>query len=274
MKSNSSSVYEPINEVIARVIESPKYSSISQTLIRRIAILELEKRKKIRETVKAVKNKLHQVGGSYLDRAVDYKSCKTILQTAYRQGNEDFRQACKQVMCYHSSSRERLPDLDRFYLEILADIPAVKRVIDIACGFHPLAIPWMDLPTAVEYIAVDIYYDMIDFINWYLTLIGVRGSAYVSDVINTHPSEEADVAFVLKTIPCLEQVEKTIGIKLLDGIQAKYIIVSFPKQSLGGRRDKGMQENYANRFYEIIANRTWTVKTYGFTNEMVYVVRK
>jgi len=274
MKGKLISEYDTVDEVISKVIDSPQYRYISQALIKRIALSELEKRRNLRETVKAVKNKLHQVGGAYLDRAIDYESYMDILQTAYHQGAEKFRQACKHVMCYHSSTRERLPDLDRFYREILADIPAVKRIIDLACGFHPLAIPWMGLPADVEYIAVDIYRDMIDFINWYLSLICIRGSAHVRDVIGTFPTDEADVAFVLKTLPCLEQVDKSIGIKLLDGLPVKYIIVSFPKQSLTGRRDKGMHANYANRFLEIFGNKAWTVKSYGFTNELVYVVKK
>ena len=108
----------------------------------------------------------------------------------------------------------------------------------------------MGLPDDVEYFAIDIYEDMIDFINQYMKLTGISGSAVVGDVIANCPTQAVDIAFVLKTIPCLEQVDKTAGVELLNHLQAKNIVVSFPVHSLGGRRNKGMLENYTRRFQE------------------------
>lgn len=274
MKSKYEPTGDPIDQLVAKVIESPKYATINQGLIRRIAVQEFEKRNNLREAMKSIKNKLHQVGGAYLDRPMDYPLFLMELTTAFHEGKEEFRRVCQRVMCYHSSTRERLPELDWFYRNLLVDLPPVRHVIDVACGLNPLAIPWMGLSGEVEYIAIDIYSDMMNFISQYMTLIGVQGSAVVGDVLGYSLPFEADVAFVLKTIPCLEQVDKNAGAYLLDGLQAKYIIVSFPVHSLGGRRDKGMLVNYANRFKEITINRHWSVKRYEYKTELVFVVRK
>jgi 16S rRNA (guanine(1405)-N(7))-methyltransferase len=274
MKSRSDILDNPVDQIVAKVKESAKYRTVSESLIRRVASQELAKRDNLREAVKATRSKLHQVGGAYLDHPVDYDSCLGELRTAFTAGKEKFLQACQQVMCYHSSTRERLPILDRFYSTILAELPPPHRVLDVACGLNPLAIPWMGLTKHVEYLAVDIYSNMIDFINQYMSLIGMHGDAVVGDVIADCPTSLVDVAFILKTIPCLEQVDKNAGARLLNCIQAKHIIVSFPIRSLGGRRDKGMVKNYTQRFNEIVADKNWSIQRFEFPSEIVFRVSK
>ena len=268
------STNDPVERIVAWVKESPKYRTISETLVRRIAEREFDKRKDLRDAVKATRNKLHQVGGAYLDRPVNYDDCLTELNEAYFKGKEYFLRACRQVMCYHSSTRERLPDIDRFFQALLAELPPARRVLDVACGLNPLAIPWMGLPKEVEYIAIDIYSDMIHFINQFMDIAGIRGSARVGDVMTDCPTFPVDIAFVLKTIPCLEQVDKDAGIRLLSSLQAKFIVVSFPVHSLGGRRGKGMLENYTKRFSEIMVNKDWYVRRFEFSSELVFIVSK
>jgi 16S rRNA (guanine(1405)-N(7))-methyltransferase len=265
---------DPVEEIITKVKEGSRYCSINEVLIRHIAAQEYAKRNNFREAVKATRNKLHQVGGAYLDRPVDYDNCLAELKAAFVKGKDDYLGVCKQVMCYHSSTRERLPDIDRFYHTLLAELPPARRILDVACGFNPLAIPWMGLPEDVEYIAVDIYSDMINFLNHFMGLSGIRGSACVGDAIMDCPTVPVDIAFVLKTIPCLEQVDKNAGVRLLSNLQANHIIVSFPVHSLGGRRGKGMLENYTQRFYEIMVDKDWYVREFKFSSELVFIVSK
>ena len=56
------------------------------------------------------------------------------------------------------------------------------------------------------------------------------------------------------------------------GCRARYLAVSFPAKSLGGR-SKGMVENYSARFEELIAGRGWQVLgELEFSTELVFVV--
>jgi 16S rRNA (guanine(1405)-N(7))-methyltransferase len=274
MKSEIELTNGLVDQLLARVKENPKYRFINEPLIRRIGENELEKRLNLKEAVKATRNKLHQIGGAYIDHPINYTDCLSGLISAYTAGNEPFLQECRRVMCYHSSTRERLPYIEDFYHTILAGLPPARRVLDIACGLNPLAFPWMGLPVNVDYLAFDIYGDMIHFINEYMNLVGINGSAYAGDVISNCPAQQIDIAFVLKTIPCLEQVDKNAGVHLLKNIQAKHLVISFPVHSLGGRRDKGMLENYTRRFYEILAEKDWPVKRYEYPGELVFVVSK
>jgi 16S rRNA (guanine(1405)-N(7))-methyltransferase len=155
----------------------------------------------------------------------------------------------------------------------MAKLGPISSVLDIACGFNPLAIPWMNLLPGSEYFALDIYGDMLEFLNEAIPILGVNGAAWTADVVQSPPDRSVDVAFILKTLPCLEQTDRRAGLRLLDSLQARILLVSFPVSSLGGRQ-KGMPENYAARFREMISARPWTVEHLEFETELVFFVNK
>jgi 16S rRNA (guanine(1405)-N(7))-methyltransferase len=173
-----------IAELIQAVQSSQKYAAISGAMIRSIGLRELAARRNLKEAIKATKNKLHQVAGAYLDARLPYDDWLALLgAAAARQGdketrrqadvaiddsqslifNSQFRQACLTIMRYHASTRERLPILESFYATTLASLGPVRSVLDLACGFNPLALPWMPLAPDTRYPASDIYADMIAF---------------------------------------------------------------------------------------------------------------
>jgi 16S rRNA (guanine(1405)-N(7))-methyltransferase len=265
---------DQLEKLVATVLSSSKYKDVSHDLIRSIGSRELAKRSSIKEAVKATKNKLHQVGGAYFTDKEDYSRWLTELERLYHSGNQDaFLAYVQKVMSYHASTRERLPILDQFYSTILADLPPIHRILDVACGFNPLALPWMPLSQPVEYYAYDIYKDMLDFLAGFMSLIQVHGQAQVCDIIQSCPTTPVDLAFVLKAIPCLEQLDKSAGTTLLHRINARYIVVSFPVHSLGGRT-KGMEANYEARFRSSIANTTWSIKKFDFPTELAFLLGK
>jgi 16S rRNA (guanine(1405)-N(7))-methyltransferase len=246
---------------------------VSEDLIRAIGAQELARRTSFKEAVKAAKNKLHQVGGAYLVAKHDYATWLNDLAHLAQSGEQPaFLAYLKGIMSHHASTRERLPILEHFYHTILADLPPVHSVLDIACGLNPLALPWMPLAGPVEYYAYDIYQDMVDFLTQCLPLLPARGRAGVCNVIQACPAHAVDLAFVLKTIPCLEQVEKAAGARLLQAINARTIVVSFPVQSLGGRA-RGMQAHYAASFSALV-DPAWSITRFAFASELVFLVTK
>jgi 16S rRNA (guanine(1405)-N(7))-methyltransferase len=187
---------------------------------------------------------------------------------------EGLRPVCAAVMRQHASTRERLPILEEFYTTTLAGIAPVHRLLDVACGFNPLAIPWMPLAPDAEYYACDIYEDLIAFVNEFFSLAGVRGRAEVADVATSLPRTPAvDVALLLKTLPCLEQTDRSASLRLLETIPAAHLLVSFPVRSLGGRQ-KGMIGHYEAHFRELIAGKSWPVQRFEFATELAFLVRK
>jgi 16S rRNA (guanine(1405)-N(7))-methyltransferase len=161
-------------------------------------------------------------------------------------------------------------------------------VLDVACGLNPLTIPWMPLAPKAEYTAVDVAGSMMQFLHEYLLLVPVQGQAYQVDVLNNlvmrtslalesmikfPPAGVFDLALVLKTIPCLEQVDKSAGQRILENVRARYMLVSFPGRSLGGR-SKGMVENYEAHFMDLIDGKNWLIRRYEFPGELAFRVEK
>jgi 16S rRNA (guanine(1405)-N(7))-methyltransferase len=256
------------------VLASAKYKNVCPDFVRSIGSSELAKRRNLKEAIKSTKAKLHQVGGAYLDSKINYAAWLDELRRASQSKNrDDFLKACARILSHHSSTKERLPILDQFYTTILADLPQIQTVLDLACGLNPLSIPWMPLAANVEYYAYDIYQDMIDFLNEFMALSNTKGQAELCDVIQACPPRQADLAFILKALPCLEQVDKSASLRLLDTIKADYVLVSFPVHSLAGK-NKGMAVNYEARFRELVGHNDWEIKRFEFATELAFLVTK
>ncbi len=129
----------------------------------------------------------------------------------------------------------------------------------------------MPFDDQVEYLAFDIYADAMDFIQDFMGIASINGRSEVRDVLQNLPTEPVDLAFILKTLPCLEQLDKTATATLLDSIQARYLLISYPVTSLGGRR-KGMITNYDAHFHSIMTDRAWSTKRFEFSTELAFLV--
>lgn len=265
---------ERLDELVRAVSKSSKYRHVCQDLIRHIGERELTIRRNVREAIKATKSKLHQVGGAYWAGDLNYaQALDKLRRAAALRDSDELRQVCAELMSQHVSTRERVTILDQFYAATLAGIGPVRVVLDLACGLNPLAISWMSLDERAEYYACDVYVDMIEFIRESLALLGVQGRAEARDVTRSIPTQRADLALILKTIPCLEQIEKDAGRRLLETVNADHVLVSFPVHSLGGR-SKGMLENYEARFRELVRDKAWPVQRFEFSTELAFLVTK
>ena len=101
----------------------------------------------------------------------------------------------------------------------------------------------------------------------------VAGRAEVRDVVGRPPDEAADLALILKTLPCLEAIDRRAPERLLDAIAAPRLLVSFPAQSLGGRR-KGMAAHYEAQFRRLLDARGWPAERFAFATELAFLVEK
>lgn len=263
---------EQLERLVSEVLKSAKYADIDPGLVARIGASELDKGRRFKEAVKAAKNKLHQVGGAYLSAAPQYPAWLGELSAAH--DDDSLKAACREIMSFHASTSERLPLLGDFYAQIFDSLPPVESVLDVACGLNPLALPWMPLAEGTRYHACDMYADMVGFLNAFFShdLVRVRGVAVMCDVVGAPPAGAYDLALILKAIPCLEQIDKQAGVRLLDGVNARFLAVSFPARSLGGRH-KGMLETYQAHFEDLTAGRGWLeLARLQFETELVFVM--
>lgn len=260
-----------VAEVAAAVLASAKYRDIAPALVRSLAARELAGGVRPKDAIKAVKNKLHQVGGAYQAEPLPVNRWLDEVRAALPGG--DLRPLCRAMMARHASTRERLGVLDDFYRTLFADLPPIGALLDLACGLNPLALPWMQLPAGAVYWACDIYAGQAAFLNRWFALAGQRGEAFVCDLTTGVPPHQADVALLLKALPCLQQLDRGIGLRLLDAIDAPTLIVSYPAHSLGGRKH-GMPAHYAAAFAALVAGKPWRIDTFAFAGELVYRIRR
>jgi 16S rRNA (guanine(1405)-N(7))-methyltransferase len=264
---------EQLGSLLKAVRRSRKYRHIHEDLVVSIGSKELSKEKSLQDAVKATKSKLHQVCGAYFAGRPDYDRWTKELREALTIGEEAFRLKCQEIMGLHSSTRERLPFLDEFYSKIFSHLPPIHSIVDMACGFNPLAIPWMPVEEGARYQAYDVYYDLVEFLNEFMGISGVDGMAEARDITLRPPEDGADLALILYSIPCLDKIDGSASGRLLDSIDARHLVVSFPIRTLGGVR-KGMREHYAKRFDQLMEGRSWETSNLNFDTELVYLIEK
>ncbi len=268
-----------LEEIVAAVAASKKYRSVCTDTIRRIAERELSSHGNVKVAAKATKRRLHQVYGAF-EQDFDYKAAYQRLQNAYELDSVDeIRTACRYVLGRHSSTRERLPHLDRFYRDIFEITGQPSLLLDLGCGLNPLALPWMGLipgqtpeqAPGIRYVPLDIDADRVCFLNHYLPLAGLEPLARCQDVLSHPPGDAADVTLLLKMSPTLERQEPGATLSLIEQLNAPYVVVSFAIRSLGGR-EKGMVEQYQQQFLGWLKDRQWPAEKLAFDSELVFIV--
>lgn len=258
-----------LDELVRKIKVTKKYGDVSVHLIERIGNDELHKRPQFKEAVKATKTMLHQIGGAFLDAMpTNYQSAEVMLNLPLNSF-EDYIYQLK----FHASTRERVPIIETFFYEMLAPVGRLESVLDVGCGLNPLAVPWMPLKRHCTYIGVDIYHEVILFLKYSLLDVELNTQFHAHDVVQWLPPERVQVAYVLKTLPTLEQSQKGAAADLLRRLNAEWVLVSYPVASLRGRK-KGMVENYDAQFRALI-DTDWEIvlhKTYS--TESAYLIRR
>lgn len=263
-----------VSELLAKVLLKSKYSRIHDGLIASLIREELGKRASEKETLKAVTTRLHQVGAAYFQRPPAYAQWLEKFADCPRDVHSaEAKALCVELMGAHSSTRERLPIMEKFFQTTLAGIAPVKSILDLACGFNPLALAWMPVSAEIQYFGCDIFSDMTDFLNKFYHHMHLKGEFFTCDLTAMQFTQKAQIAFLLKTLPCLEQIAKGISAELLERIPADYLLISYPVRSLGGR-SKGMGKTYETRFNNLAARMKWDFQRFEFEGELAFLVKK
>lgn len=263
-----------LDELVEQVRVSGKYAAIDPELIRRLGAAELSKRASLKEAEKATRNKLHQVGSAYQEKTIPYATLQTELSSLPADlSAPDVTTYLHRCLQFHASTRERLPIYETLFKETLAELGPLHSVLDLACGFNPLALAQLPRAADFTYCACDIYTDMITFLTNFFAHFGIKGTAFICDLSHDIPQQPAQLALLLKTIPCLEQIDKSAGQHLLEDLQTPNILVTFPAHSLGGR-SKGMVANYSAHFDQLVAGKPWHITRYDFPGELAFLIRK
>lgn len=262
-----------LDNTISAILANPKYRAIDPGLVRQLAERELAQNRSAKDVVKQVRSKLHQVGAVYLDSKLDFTALTGMVEAMPEHDSDALKVFSRSAMQLHASTRERLPILETFYPTVLAGLGPIHSLADYACGLNPLTYPWLPLAPDAHLWAGDIFSDLAAFLNRYFLKAGWSGQAVVNNLSTEIPTQPVQLGLLLKALPCLEQLDKSLPARLLAELPGEYLLVTFPAHSLGGR-SKGMVRNYSERFDQLTAGKGWQIQRYEFPGELAYLVKR
>jgi 16S rRNA (guanine(1405)-N(7))-methyltransferase len=252
--------------IAQQVLAARKYAVISPDLIAAVSAVETPKAAKEAEALKRVKTKLHQMVGAYLDAEMPFDEWLAQLAAA---APAERSARCRKILRHHASTRERIAEIDEFFAAAFAGIPPPRVVADLACGLNPLARPLMPLPLGTRYIACDVHLGILSFVEAALRLMAFPVQVSALNLISDAPLPPAEVVLLLKALPCLEQMDKQVGARLLGRIEAPVVIVTYPTAGLSGAR-RGMARFYEERFLRIVPKERFEIETRHFESELMF----
>jgi 16S rRNA (guanine(1405)-N(7))-methyltransferase len=268
-------VERDVDAVVAELRASRKYRHVAAAALTRIARAALRGARDEADAVKRAKRKLHQVFAAFVTSAEIASAERILAALPESPSTEALQAACGEILKRHSSTRERVVASTRermnepprkrgvgvdagWYAQLwkITGVPSV--VLDLGCGFHPFALPWMGLPKDCEYLACDVDERIAALVQRLFDRCGQRGRAAAVDLVVGGAPEPrkhkladveslldvpADVAFLMKLLPTLERQDVSASERLVDTLRAKFLVVTFPDKSLGGR-ERGMADHY------------------------------
>jgi 16S rRNA (guanine(1405)-N(7))-methyltransferase len=258
--------------VTASLLGASKYGALSPDVLERTAAWAVERHPRRGDAEKAARRKLHQIHAAFVTERQLKDAAKRLAALADGSSERDVEQTCRAILRSHASTAEREPYVESFYEAIFGDVARASRVVDLAAGLNPFAIPWMGLTAATAYEARDIDQRFATLATRLADHVEVDLVALTGDLITATEPVIADVVLLLKALPTLEQQRRGAAREVLERVDADLVAVSLPARSLGGRA-KGMPESYERLLDEALPDRWERSERLRFPTETLYLLR-
>jgi len=263
-----------VDSLIKRILEMKKYrgSGLNPDTIRDLILQEAPHQASSKKLLKAVKRKLHNIVAPYLGEP-DYEKLRDELKQINNTtpDSPEIRSFCERVLSEHASTSERLPYMEDFYNQLFQQTGIPHTILDLACGLHPLALPWMGLPLSVQYYAYDIIQPRVDFINDFFKTIGLAPLAENRDILVNPPEIKADLALIFKEAHRMEKRQPGCSRGLWAELDVKTLAVSLPTQDLSGTHS--LLEQHRTLVLDNLPE-DHRLEEIAIENEIVFLIRK
>ena len=249
------------NELFEKLSTNKKYRDVCPDTIRRV-IAECEGRyKKAKDMDKAVREKLHGITSAFMNEQ-EYKKALALCEEFCPENLEA-------LLSCHASTRERLPlsAMDELYARIFEVTGEPETLLDLACGINPVY--FIGKFPDMQVTGSDISGQSVNII----TRCG--GNALHNDLlcVESIPSERYDVALLFKILPLLDRQRDGAAMDVLNRVNAKYTVISFPTRTLGGR-NVGMEENYSRWMENHMPENRKVAARFVTDNELFYILKE
>ncbi|MEM7340420.1 MAG: hypothetical protein AAF467_17305 [Actinomycetota bacterium] len=216
--------------LVARISAGPKYRTVHGATVTDVVAHAAANHGTTKAAEKWAREVLHQIKADYLLNAKPSRVEAQLVRRA--AAGESVATRCRAALELHRSWSERTASVDDYYQAILDLADGADEVADVACAMGPFSVP---LFTGDPF-----RYRGFDLNTFYVELPAkVLGAAAPPvehvDVVAEPERVVTDVAVLMKTYHCLENRQTGLGWKVVAGIDARCVVVSFPQTSFGGR---------------------------------------
>lgn len=265
-----------LDDIVQAVKRKKELSTLDDSFVR-------EKVKRVLEKEKKIKKKLEKAPSfREFSRSSEFKELKRNVREELHTVYGVFQKASKgtspaERLASHQSSEERLAQYEEIYKRIFEITGKPGSILDLGCGANPYSYSFLGCrPT---YIVMDLPSDDLKEIVAYFKKEAIEGEAFGIDLVKEYEKLRkllgeypVDVTFLFKLLDSLESIKRHISGKLLDAINATWLVVSFPTVSIGG--SKHIKKERRAWFEKLLARRGWYYERFSISNEVFYVVLK
>ena len=256
--------------MLEKLLHSKNYQCVCPDAVRRIYAECCQKYKKPRDAEKAAREQLHGLTGAFLTRD-ESAACMHDMQAWATGGRNDID--LERALTRHASTRERLPlgRMDGMYAHIFEVTGAPTSVLDLACGLNPLYLGARGIPT----VGVDVSGEAVKDVNACASNYDLPVHAVCADLLceNAVPRERHDLALLFKILPLLERQRSGAALDVMRAVNAKFLAVSFPTRTLGGR-NVGMEANYSAWMEGHLPQNRRIASRFTEENELFYILEE
>lgn len=211
---------------------------------------------------KQVRNELREIYGVFYEKGDRNKLLNELIKNPSTINH-------LKLLELHKSSKERIPYYDIIYKKIFAITGKPKTILDLASGYNAFSYPFMNVNAKI--ISVDLSDKDASFIQQYYDRSGINGTAIALDLTKETSLKhlrdwKVDVCFLFKALDSIESVKRNFSKELLEAINAKYTIISFPTKSLGGKKEiKTERRKWLEKKFTI-------QEKFELANEIFYII--
>lgn len=279
-----------IAALVKKIKDKKEFAAVDNAFcrekIRQVLVMEKKMREKIAsakkyadigrsaEVKKLIKNVRASLRSSYgLFQRGDIEQAGQMLEKHLKSG-ASVESILPALLERHVSTKERLPHYTPFFKDVFAITGKADHILDIGCGFNPLALPWMG-QTPKTYAAVELYEQDVAFIRNYFkkTTHQTKLEAHTIDLEKKEQRsalyhKKYDVTLALKLFDLLKK--KTVE-ELVKNIRCRWFVASFSTKTIAGKRMNVPRRGW---FQKMLRRLGYSFTTLTYENELVYLIKK
>lgn len=265
-----------ISEKLNSFFESKNYEREKQKIISKLndssSYKQFTKSKEHDFLLKQIRAELRTIYGVFIDEHSNKKE-KLLKEKKYEE-----------ILMLHQSTKERIDFYDEIYKKIFNIInkksnEKIKNkkisIMDLACGLNPISLIFFK-DKIKTYFASDISKSDCDFLNEFFKIEKIDGKSIAYDLTKSEDvekisklSQNFDVCFLFKALDSIEFIEWGLSEKLIEKIHSKFIVVSFPTVSIGGKKE--IKKDKRKWFEDFLIKKKHSYDEFEVENELFYV---